>query len=235
MENLQSYDPAKLPIHISLDTETLALGPRGLIFDIGAVGCFGERHEAFNYSVNPLGLLDSSQEGIGIPFAGLFNVNQDTLRWHKTVQQANWLKYLGLPLGDTATEHFMMCQNFQGWITDLKLKYQKRPLWLWCQGINFDITKIEHHFDMYGLSIPWDYKAPQDLRTSMKLLNIPKDRDSTAHTALADAQAQSKTIEKILKLTADNFGVVLYDRDRFEETSDSSSSSRETNQESRAI
>jgi len=66
----------------------------------------------------------------------------------------------------------------------------------WGYGSTFDISIMEHIFDMYNIEIPWKYKNVRDLRTYLEHTYDGADieREGTYHNALDDAKHQARVV-----------------------------------------
>jgi hypothetical protein len=69
---------------------------------------------------------------------------------------------------------------------------------VWANGINFDISILEHMYGQVGLHVPWKYNAVRDYRTYVKSFDwvSPKTtyHNGTKHNALDDAIYQARTL-----------------------------------------
>lgn len=53
---------------------------------------------------------------------------------------------------------------------------------VWANGPTFDLSILEGHFDRFGITCPWHFSAPRDLRTLLKLPRVggwPERMDTT--------------------------------------------------------
>lgn len=106
--------------------------------------------------------------------------------------------------------HRDMLLSFAQWIKNLNL--QSHDFKVWTKGPQFDIVKLEYHFDVYGIKCPWKYSQIMDFRTieylSGKRCTVPK---SEAHGGLADAKYQARFMEEFLIQFQEDTGRQLYE------------------------
>lgn len=185
-------------INLSFDTETLGIRNSALIFAIGAV-CL-EHDEKFAANVNPFTLFDDSLRSK----IDEFSIDHETIEWHKKKNTANWYEYADYY---NCFEHSEMVHKFAAWIAYLKSKYNAEVR-MWCQGTDFDISKLYHHFHVYNIQCPWKYDQVRDLRTARSLFGIKdKLKTASAHTAIGDAMFQADIIKRILECSAMFLGI----------------------------
>ena len=167
--------------HIMIDTETLALSPRALVWEFAAVEFLWEQ-DGTTVRMTPADKLhgyvihaDSSK----------FDVQLDTLRWTRGVQPERLEYYLdGVSLTGCIT------------VDEIHDFFGKRTgHMIWARNGAFDFPILEHMFKASGFKMPWHRRFQNCLYTKINdarrfdpeyELSAPFHR----HTALADARAQ---------------------------------------------
>lgn len=170
--------------HIMIDTESLGIGNTAAIISIGAI------------VFNPFAFLPSLGESFeahicpGLVESAGFSVEQETIDWWNQEEQAEAAKIslTGEMAPEEAIHLFADWMNQQG-------DYENRIVW--SKGIDFDLVKLNHFFQTFGIETPWHYQNQMDARTA---INLAKRKgfnpdthapSKTMHTALGDARNQA--------------------------------------------
>ncbi|WP_017430823.1 3'-5' exonuclease [Vreelandella jeotgali] len=179
-------------IHVSIDLETLATRPDGVILAIAAAARLSNGETATYLSYCNV----YSQQGRMI--------DEDTVNWWKTQ-------------GDIYRQTMDACDNaptlsdtlgqFADWYT-LQGDDNDR-LYPWGNGANFDIAFLEHAFKEAGIPCPWQFWTARDLRTlkdvTQRLGKFETvKRVGTHHNALDDAITQLNQIEQCMEAVNDS-------------------------------
>lgn len=178
---------AKNARHIMVDTETLSLARNAAVIDIAAVVVgtqnAGSEMEYFHKYINP-------DEYMLVPATGSkFHIDKNTVAWHKSGESPS-LKQAELEGVAVA----VATKEFYFW---LKAQQERGPLYVWCDGSDFDIPVLTNLFNFSGVSIPWSYRCVRDLRTLVNVLATDKPAGAD-HSALGDAKCQAQWLEDCL-------------------------------------
>lgn len=166
---------------IMIDTETLGKRAGCVILSIGAVE-FDKTKIIKEFEVH-IDTDDSVKRGLSIDVSTvMWWLEQD-----KTAQQA-LLARSNMKV-ETALRAFNDAFNFKG----------KK---VWCNGASFDFPIMNAAYQAVGLEAPWDFWNEMDMRTIKNAVGRTKWKDvsippTIAHSALADAISQAKTLQKI--------------------------------------
>lgn len=185
-------DPIQPDIIISIDIETLALGPRPVITEIAMLG----------YDLNEDSLLDprhihhypaKPQQKIIPPR----EIHIDTLiaraEW-TTTKGIDFAQQLRLSSAPDFEDLASLCRNFVLVFNQLtsngKANYE-----VVCARPQFDIVAIETLLEEVGLEKPWGYQSVIDVRTMLKRAginhkNVPLPGGCIPHTGFGDARWQ---------------------------------------------
>lgn len=81
---------------------------------------------------------------------------------------------------------------FAAWIKSLP-----DTVYVWGNGANFDIAILEQAYLDRGIHTPWGYRNVRCFRTVMAEFGLDTDwvKPLLAHDALADAEAQARTLQ----------------------------------------
>jgi hypothetical protein len=185
-------DPTQPDVIVSIDIESLALGPRPIITEIAMLGydlsedsLLDARH-VHHYPVEPQQKILPPRE-----------IHLGTL-----IARAGWTTSLGIDFAQqlrlsSATEFedlASLCRNFIVVFNQItnngKANYE-----VVCARPQFDIVAIETLLAEVGLEKPWAYDSIIDVRTMLKRAginhkNIPLPSGCTPHTGFGDARWQ---------------------------------------------
>lgn len=185
-------DPIQPDTIVSIDIESLALGPRPIITEIAMLGydlADGEllhpRH-IHHYPVEPQQKIIPPRE-----------IHLGTL-----IARADWTKTKGIDFADqlrlsSATEFedlASLCRNFVTVFNQITNNGQANYEVV-CARPQFDVVAIETLLNEVGLETPWRYDSVIDVRTMLKRAginhkNVHKDPRWIAHTGFGDARWQ---------------------------------------------
>jgi hypothetical protein len=166
---------------IMFDTETLGKTAGCIVLTIGAVEFDSTRIiKEFEVSIDP---RDSQACGC--------HMDADTVMWwldqSKKAQEALTANK-ALPLGQALNE-----------LTEAFNWQNKR---VWCNGASFDFPILTGLYAKFGVQAPWAFYNEMDMRTIKNMVGRDKwkkmsVKPTIAHSALADAISQAKTLQKI--------------------------------------
>lgn len=185
-------DPIQPAVLVSIDIESLALGPRPIITEIAMLGydleedqLLDSRH-VHHYPVEPQQRLIPARE-----------IHLSTL-----IARAEWTHTKGIDFASqleksSATEFedlASLCRNLVAVFGQIT-QNGTRPYEVVCARPQFDIVAIETLLAEVGLEKPWAYDSVIDVRTMLKRAginhkNIPLPAGLTPHTAYGDARWQ---------------------------------------------
>lgn len=178
------YESPINQIHISLDIETLGIGPGHKVISIGMTEMFT--------NVNPrqfyVEIDRASQDKYGL------KEDPVTLAW--------WEKQkIIMPVGKCSIEDAM--SEASDWISRLVL--DKKDLigtpeikpYIWAKSPTFDCAMLREVYYRLGWSVPWEFRNEIDVRTTCLLAGV-NDKDSVfsgnKHNALDDAKHQAELV-----------------------------------------
>lgn len=169
------------PVHISIDLETLGTDPDSLVLSIGAV-VFNEDEILEAMSFYP---TIESQQAYGA------RINHDTFLW--------WLKQSAeARMALVQDERFPMEEELAAFAE--RLSHYGHDISPWGNGSSFDIAILNYHLGKNGVEKPWKFWNERCMREAVKHHpQVTRVKSEQPHEALADAMAQAKTIQAILK------------------------------------
>lgn len=185
-------DPTPPQVILSLDIETLALGPRPVVTEVALLGFDLEEemllpsmHSQY-YPVQPQLRLLPPRE-----------IHVDTL-----ITRARWTNTLGIDFAEelyqSSSDDF---EDLGDLIRNLIFVFNQLtakgtlPYELVCARPQFDVVAMETLIRECGFEPPWDFRSVVDVRTMLKRAginhkNVPMPRGFKAHTAIGDARWQ---------------------------------------------
>lgn len=183
VESSKYPDPTPPQLLVSIDIETLALGPRPVITQIALLGYDLEEDEHLDARHSHYYPIEPQQQIIPAR-----KISASTLSW--------WMKQ-----SDVARERFelstatdfedlkALCRNL---ITVFKQLTAGKDYRVLAKGPQFDIVAIETLLEEVGLEVPWVYDRVFDLRTYLHVAgisgqNVPKPAGTIPHVAYWDA------------------------------------------------
>lgn len=185
-------DPVQPEVILSIDIETLALGPRPIIteiamlgYDLGEDSLMDQRH-IHNYPIEPQQKLLPPRE-----------IHLGTL-----IARADWTNTKGIDFAEqlrlSSASDFedlaSLCRNLItvfNQITDSG----RRPYEVVCARPQFDIVAIQTLLEEVGLAVPWRYDSIVDVRTMLLRAginhkNVPLPSGCIPHTGFGDSRWQ---------------------------------------------
>lgn len=170
-----------------VDLETLDTIPNAQILTIGAVkfdpNSLVTPYNEFYYRLE---LDDQTEKGRSI--------SDSTMEW--------WGKQSAEAINESFGEHnrhavIDMLSAFKKWYVGCDE--------IWAQGINFDISMLEHLHHQYDCPVPWAHWKVECSKTWLRIppTDFRKQFDFTAHNALEDAKAQAKAVQLARKWVYD--------------------------------
>lgn len=171
---------------------------KNLMIDIETMGIKN------NAAIISIGALFFSKNGTGSNFYKKINL-QSCLDYNLSIDASTIIWWMQQSL-EARQEFFNnnMEESIYNVLFDFSsfiYKYTtSEDLYVWSNGIHFDITILENAYQKCGIKIPWKYNHIRDFRTfkefSYKPIEIPKDRN--AHNALEDAIWQAEYAVEIM-------------------------------------
>lgn len=169
----------------SLDIETMGIGQRAAICQIGLVG--------FNRNTGDLCeqiCIDVDMQSC-VKLGG--EIHPNTVHWWATQKQ-------GFYYADKEDVH-----TIEAGITKMIMLISKcaanTPIW--AKGSTFDLSIIEFYCNKLNIQTPWKYNMPRDLRTLIDACahtgKALTPRKEITHNALQDAIDQADMICRLLK------------------------------------
>lgn len=173
-------------IDVMIDLETMGLGTNAPILSIGAVE------------------FRASGEGLGATFhEGISLEDSMAIGRRPTASTILWW----LQQDDTARKQVRQkCEHgaplvavlyaFSEWLNSLS----GEP-YVWGNGANFDVAILEQAYLDQGMRTPWGYRNVRCFRTVMSEYGNDLDwvKPLVAHDALADAEAQARTLQNCMR------------------------------------
>lgn len=166
-----------------VDLETLATTADAVILSLGAVVFDLEKgtvdDEAFYASIS----VDSNLEYKR-------RISEDTLIWWMK-QSAEAQKVFSEPKQPLA----VALEDFVEW-----LPTDKKNLFMWSNGADFDLPMLAHALTQTGIGVPWHFWNSRCVRTYKGLpgaKDVSLTREGLHHNALADAVHQAKLVSAI--------------------------------------
>ena len=185
-------DPIQPDVIISIDIESLALGPRPVITEIAMLGydlnedsLLDARH-IHHYPVEPQQrLLPPREIQLGTLIA--------RAEW-TTTKGIDFASELKLSAGSDFEDLASLCRNFIV-VFNQMTNHGKANYEVVCARPQFDIVAIETLLEEVGLEKPWRYDSIIDVRTMLKRAginhkNVPMPSGCTPHTGFGDSRWQ---------------------------------------------
>lgn len=162
----------------SLDIETMGVGQRAAICQIGLVSFNRDSGQRYTESLFDVDLEDSIRLG--------GKVHANTVKWWAT--QKNGFSYAGKPYS-VKEALTLLSQTIVAF----------EPIPIWAKGPTFDLSVIEFYCNRLNMQVPWKYNMPRDLRTLIDVVGPPVPQYEITHNALQDAIDQADMICRLLK------------------------------------
>lgn len=170
---------------LMIDIETLGTAPGSVILSIGAVAfdaVTGEFGEEFYAAIDP-------QSAVA---AGL-TMDVSTLKWWMMQsEEARRAAFAGeRMIVETLSE-------FGDYVRRIDATR------VWAKPPSFDLVLLEAAFRSAGISIPWHYRTPRDVRTLLDISGkVAMTGVGVAHNALDDARSQAADVINAVRSLAD--------------------------------
>lgn len=169
----------------SLDIETMGVGQRAVVCQIGLVG--------FDRYTGKLG----EQVCIDVDLRSCIyeggEIHPDTVHWWST--QKNGFSY-------KEKDRVHNIKSAIEIVSDM-ISEDYDPMPIWAKGPTFDLSIIEFYCNRLNVPVPWKYNMPRDLRTLQDAYEFagltPLPRKEVTHNALQDAIDQADMICRLLK------------------------------------
>ena len=177
--------PARSPMHIMIDLETMGTTPGCPILSIGAVtfDANGVRENPFYSAIK---LPDNP------------TVSASTLLWW--LNQSEEARHTLIDDQEAALSVEEALKSFYTWVDE-----SLRDAWVggvWANGASFDLPIIEHAMRDVGVDVPWPFYMHRCFRTMKSLpgadaAGVKPEFEGTAHNALDDAIHQAEWLINI--------------------------------------
>ena len=181
--------PEREIINFSLDIETLGLQPGSIVTEIGICN---------NYSADELHIYLSieMQKALGLA------IDNETLAWHKESNPNFETMFANCAEEDAGMAHFV---DQLRQVTAYFAQFENHQHAIWMNSPSFDAVLLSVLYGGAGLPMPWNHRAPRDLRTLRDLAErrnmthanyvgtMPVKPDN-AHDALVDAKYQLEIV-----------------------------------------
>ena len=174
-------------IDVMIDLETMGLGTNAPILSIGAVAfdLFGD------------GIIARMHTGISLEasMAAGRRPTASTIIWWLQQSEEARRQVCQKCEGDAGTIDETL-SYFAAWMKSLAGEPH-----VWGNGANFDISILEQAYLDAGMRAPWGYRHVRCFRTVMAELGLETDwvKPLVAHDALADAEAQARTLQNCMR------------------------------------
>ena len=165
--------------HVMLDLETLGTTPGCVVLSIGAVEFDLDGVTGSSFYVNLL--RDPQIKNYGL------TTEASTIEWWS--KQSDNVRN---KLNSDQKHPFDAIVQFSKWFQSVSAIY------VWSQGLNFDVPIFDVLRNKTGLPPLWKFYNARDTRTAYDIAGIDirtLKRDSDAHDALADAHFQVKCVQ----------------------------------------
>lgn len=175
---------------IMLDLETLDLGPRSCILQVGIIAFPMDDPETEERRIDQY-LPIQPQIALGRTFSW------KTMRWWMEQDEKAKERFIDND-GNDMDELTALVRSIHRKLTDIIASVGPTNVELWAKGPQFDVVNLETLFADCGLEAPWPYDSIMDLRTIMKLAGVKRDQvDSSGivpHVAVSDCQFQIRCL-----------------------------------------
>src|SRR5574338_936367 len=180
---------------IMLDNETLDLGPRSAILQVGIIAFPLDDPETEERRIDQY-LPIQPQLALGR------SVSFETVLWWMGQDDKARERFIDNK-GNDMDELTALVRSVHRKLTDLIASVGIDNVEVWAKGPQFDVVNLETLFVDCGLEAPWKYNTVMDLRTLMNLANChTADVDSSGivpHVAISDAQFQIRCYAEAMR------------------------------------
>jgi len=167
-------------LHAMIDLETLSLGTKAIVTEVGLV-----LFDPYNN-----GMLGGSHSWLLQMKPQMRQHDIETWQWWLEQSDEARKKMAVRDKDRMPIDHFFEHFGHINW-ADIK--------GVWANGLNFDVPILTSFFTDFGREVPWHYRTPRDYRTICWLADLPKDQQvkpALAHSAESDAIAQALTVQR---------------------------------------
>lgn len=180
---------------IMLDIESLDLGPRSVILQVGAIAFPLDDPDTEQRRIDQY-LPVQPQIALGRTFSWA------TMRWWMGQDEKSQSRFVDND-GNDMDELQSLVRSIHTKLSDLIASVGRSNVEVWAKGPQFDIVNLETLFVEHGLSTPWPYDSIMDLRTLMRLAGVSADSvDSSGiakHVAVSDCQFQIRCYAEAMR------------------------------------
>ena len=169
-------------MNMMLDLETLSTNHDAPVVSIGAV--------FFN------------EYGIKETFYRVLDLNEQTKNGRRPIDPQTMMWWMSQPkdVQRVFKEETIPVLEALNQLSTFFNTYEKVKIW--ARPVTFDVTVMENLYRDFGLTEPWTYRDPRDMKTFLKY-NAQKGHrrpkmEGVAHNALDDAVSQAKEVISVL-------------------------------------
>lgn len=180
---------------IMLDLETLDLGPRAAILQVGIIAFPLDDPETEQRRIDQY-LPVQPQFALGRTFSWR------TLRWWMDQDEKVRSRFVDND-GDDMEELTSLVRSIHRKLNDVIQTVGPDAVEFWARGPQFDVVNLETLFVDCGLAPPWKYDSVMDLRTIMRLAGVKSDTVDKSgivpHVAVSDCVFQIRCLAEAQK------------------------------------
>lgn len=173
-------------VGVMLDLETLDLGPRSAILQVGAIAFPLDDPESEMRRIDQY-LPVQPQITLGR------TVSFGTIRWWMDQDAKARERFIDNE-GNDMDELTALVRSVYRKLNDIVAQVGDSNVEFWAKGPQLDVVNLETLFVDCGVDVPWRYDAVMDLRTLMRLAGVHTadvDRSGIVpHVAISDCQFQ---------------------------------------------
>lgn len=170
---------------IMIDIESLDLGPRSIILQVGAIAYPLDDPEVEQRRIDQY-LPVQPQIDLGRTF------NWATMRWWMQQDEKTRERFVDND-GNDMEELTALVRSIHRKLTQL-IESVNGAVEIWSRGPQFDIVNLQTLFSDCALDTPWAYDSVMDLRTLAKLAGVKSEEIDKSgivpHVAVSDCQFQ---------------------------------------------
>lgn len=182
-------------VGIMLDLETLDLGPKSVITQVGLIAYPLDDPETEMRRIEET-LPVQPQVALGR------TINFQTVLWWMKQEEAA-RKHLAESVGNDMEQLLALVRSIHRKLSDLIRSVGEGNIELWARGPQFDVVNLESLFTDCGLNIPWRYDTVMDLRTLAKLAGVKSEDVDHAglvpHIAVEDCKFQIRVYMECMR------------------------------------
>jgi len=182
---------------IMLDNETLDLGPRSAMLQVGIIAFPLDDPETEERRIDQY-LPIQPQIALGRTFSF------ETMLWWMGQDDKARQRFID-NRGNDMDELTALVRSVHRKLTELIESVGKQNVEIWAKGPQFDVVNLETLFVDCGLEAPWSYDSVMDLRTLMRLAGVSSRGDDVdksgivPHVAISDCQFQIRCYAEAMK------------------------------------